>query len=445
MFKRVLIANRGEIALRIIRACHELGIEAILVHSEADATSLPVAMADKAICIGPPDTSQSYLNVQAIISAAEIAGADAIHPGYGFLAENAQFAEICEACGYRFIGPTPQVITMLGDKAQARKFVDELGVPVIPGSRGEVESEEEALKVVEKIGFPVIIKASAGGGGRGMRIAKDQEELSRLYKTAKTEAEAAFGEPTVYLERYIKPSRHIEVQVIGREGGEVLCLGERECSLQRRHQKVMEESPALISEKRRQQLYQDAVTIAREVGYTSAGTVEFLLDQQENHYFIEMNTRIQVEHPVTEMVTGIDLVKEQIRVAAGLPFSYTQKEITPKGWAIEFRVNAEDPHTFTPSPGTITTWVIPGGPGVRVDSAVYQGYTVPPFYDSMVAKLVVWGKDREEAIDRGKRALKEFRVEGIETTIPLHMAILGSEDFKKGRCHTSWLDNFTFI
>jgi len=445
VFKRVLVANRGEIALRIIRACHELGIEAVLVHSEADAQSLPVAMADEAICIGPPDTTKSYLNVQAIISAAEIANVDAIHPGYGFLAENAQFAEICEACGYRFIGPSPEVITMLGDKAQARKFVDGLGVPVIPGSRGEVESEEDALQVAERIGFPVIIKASAGGGGRGMRIAKNREELSRLYKTARTEAEAAFGEPTVYLERYIKPSRHIEVQVIGREGGEVLCLGERECSLQRRHQKVMEESPALVSEERRHRLYQDAVTIAREVGYTSAGTVEFLLDDQENHYFIEMNTRIQVEHPVTEMVTGIDLVKEQIRVAAGHPFSCSQEEINPKGWAIEFRINAEDPHTFTPSPGKIERWVVPGGPGIRIDTAVYQGYTVPPFYDSLVAKLIVWGKDREEAIRRGERALREFRVEGIETTIPLHLAILKSPDFAKGRCHTSWLDNFTFI
>jgi acetyl-CoA carboxylase biotin carboxylase subunit len=445
MFKRILVANRGEIALRIIRACHELEIEAVLVHSEADANSLPVTMADRAICIGPPETAQSYLNVQAIISAAEIAQVDAIHPGYGFLAENAQFAEICEACGYKFIGPSPQVITMLGDKASARKFVEGLGVPVIPGSRGEVDSEENALEVAERIGFPVIIKASAGGGGRGMRIARNVEELSRLYKTARTEAEAAFGEPSVYLERYIKPSRHIEVQVIGNNNGEVLCLGERECSLQRRHQKVMEESPALISEERRKQLYQDAVTITREIGYTSAGTVEFLLDEEENHYFIEMNTRIQVEHPVTEMVTGMDLVKEQIRVAADLPFSCTQDDIIPRGWAIEFRINAEDPHTFTPSPGTITTWVVPGGPGVRVDTAMYQGYTVPPFYDSLVAKLIVWGKDREEAIKRGKRTLREFRVDGIETTIPLHLAILESEDFKKGKCHTSWLDNFTFI
>ena len=445
MFKRILVANRGEIALRIIRACHELGIEAVLVHSEADGNSLPVAMADHAVCIGPPDTTRSYLNVQAIISAAEIAKVDAIHPGYGFLAENAQFAEICEACGFRFIGPAPKVITMLGDKAQARKFVDELGVPVIPGSRGEVESEEEALEIAQRIGFPVIIKASAGGGGRGMRIAKNQEELSRLYKTARTEAEAAFGEPTVYLERYIKPSRHIEVQVLGREGGEVLCLGERECSLQRRHQKVMEESPALISEERRHKLYEDAITITREVGYTSAGTVEFLLDEDENHYFIEMNTRIQVEHPVTEMVTGVDLLKEQILIAAGEPFSHRQEEIIPKGWAIEFRINAENPHTFTPSPGEITTWITPGGPGVRVDTAVYQGYSVPPFYDSLVAKLIVWGKDRKEAIKRGKRALKEFVVEGIETTIPLHLAILESEEFVSGKCHTSWLDSFTFI
>jgi len=442
MIKRVLIANRGEIALRILRACKELEVETVMVYSEADTESLAVQLADKAICIGPPEAQSSYLNVQSIISAAEITKADAIHPGYGFLAENPEFAEICAACDLTFIGPPAHVMRLMGDKVEARKKVLAWGVPIIPGSDEEVETEDEALKVAKDIGYPVLIKATAGGGGRGMRIVKDSDELRHVFATAKSEAGASFGHSGVYLEKFINPARHIEVQILADTNGEVLVLGERNCSLQRRHQKLLEEAPALISDELREKLFDAAEKIAKGIGYISAGTLEFLVDDEENYYFIEMNTRIQVEHPVTEMITSVDIVKEQIRIASGLPVSYTQDEVTFNGWAIEFRINAENPKTFTPSPGTIEKWILPSGPGVRVDTAVYQGYTIAPFYDSLIAKLIVWGRDRQEAISRGKRALAEFKIEGVETTIPLHMAIVSSDDFIEGRYNIDWLEKF---
>lgn len=442
MIERVLIANRGEIALRILRACKELEIEGMVVYSEADAHSLPVQLADRAVCIGPPEAMGSYLNVQSIISAAEIVKADAIHPGYGFLAENPEFAEICMACDLTFIGPPPNVMRLMGDKAEARRRVATWGVPIIPGSDGEVETEEEALEVAERIGYPVLIKAVSGGGGRGMRVARDGDELGQVFITAKTEAGASFGHSGVYVEKFIHAARHIEVQILGDVEGRLLVLGERDCSLQRRHQKLLEEAPALISPSLRERLCQDARRVAEGVGYVSTGTVEFLIDGEENHYFIEMNTRIQVEHPITEVVTGIDLVKEQIKIASGNPLSMSQEEVKQMGWAIEFRINAEDPRSFASSPGTIKEWLIPGGPGIRVDTAVYQGYTVPPFYDSLIAKLIVFGRDRKEAISRGKRALSEFKVKGTETTIPLHSAILSTDEFTEGRYNIDWLERF---
>lgn len=442
MIKRVLIANRGEIALRILRACKDLGIEGVAVYSEADYDSLPVKLADKAICIGPPEPANSYLNVQSIMSASEVAKADAVHPGYGFLAENPEFAEICMACDLVFIGPPAHVMRLMGHKAEARSRVSSLGIPVIPGSQGEVDTEEEALEVAHDIGYPVLIKAAAGGGGRGMRLAKNDDELRQVFNTACSEARAAFGYAGLYVEKFVHPARHIEVQILGDSHGQVLVLGERDCSLQRRHQKVLEESPALISPQLRERLFRDARLIAEKVGYVSAGTVEFLVDSQEHHYFIEMNTRIQVEHPVTEMVTGIDLVKEQIRIASGNPLSFSQEDVEAKGWAIECRINAEDPKTFRPSPGKVERLILPGGPGVRVDTAVFHGYEIPPFYDSLVAKLIVYGRDREEAIMRGRRALKEFQLEGIKSTIPLHQAILESDDFLHGKCPIDWLERF---
>ncbi len=444
MLQRVLIANRGEIALRIVRACRELGVESIVVYSEADAESLPVQLADRAICIGPPEPIHSYLNVQAIMSAAEVVKAQAIHPGYGFLAENPEFAEICMACDMAFIGPPPHVIRLMGDKAEARKRVASWGVPVIPGSPGEVSSEEEALAVAQEIGYPVLMKAVAGGGGRGMRLARDEDELRQVFNTARSEAGAAFGYSGLYVEKFVYPARHIEVQVLADGEGRVLVLGDRDCSIQRRHQKMLEEAPALISQELRERLFKDARLVTEKVGYVSAGTVEFLVDEEEHHYFIEMNTRIQVEHPVSEMVTGMDLVKEQIKIASGMPLEVEQKDVKSQGWAIEFRINAEDPRTFRPSPGRVDRWVIPGGPGVRVDTALYQGYEMPPFYDSLVAKLVVHGRDREEALNRGKRALAEFKVEGISTTISLHQAILESEEFQRGGCPVDWLERFVW-
>ena len=444
MLKRVLIANRGEIALRIIRACRELGVESVVVYSEADADSLPVQLADRAICIGPPEPVHSYLNVQAIMSAAEVVKAQGVHPGYGFLAENPEFAEICMACDMAFVGPPPHVIRLMGDKAEARKRVASWGVPVIPGSPGEVGSEEEALAVAEEIGYPVLIKAVAGGGGRGLRLARDEDELRQVFNTARSEAGDAFGYAGLYVEKFVYPARHIEVQILADQDGKVLVLGERDCSVQRRHQKMLEEAPALISQELRERLFRDARLVAEKVNYVSAGTVEFLVDEEERHYFIEMNTRIQVEHPVSEMVTGLDLVKEQIRIASGLALETDQEEVKSQGWAMEFRINAEDPRTFRPSPGRVSRWVVPGGPGVRVDTALYQGYEMPPFYDSLVAKLVVHGRDREEALKRGRRALAEFKVEGISTTIPLHLAILEAEEFQRGGCPVDWLERFVW-
>ncbi len=441
MFRRVLVANRGEIALRIIRTLRELEIESVVVYSEADADSLPVKLADRAICVGPPDPSSSYLNIQNILSAAEIAGCDAVHPGYGFLAENPSFAEVCQDVGLKFIGPSASVIRLMGDKIAAIEAAKRADVPTIPGSEGPVESFEEALEFARRVGFPVLLKAAAGGGGRGMRVARNEEDLRRSFDAARREAEAGFGNPTVYLEKLIEDARHIEVQILGDSHGNVIHLGERECSIQRRHQKLLEESPAVIEQRLREAICRDAVKLARSVGYEGAGTVEFLVDSSGNHYFIEMNTRIQVEHPVTEMVTGIDIVKLQVQVAAGMKLPLSQQDVSFRGWAIEMRINAEDPKTFAPSPGRIEKLVLPGGYGVRVDTAVYQGYSIPPYYDSMIAKLVVWGDNRLEAIRRARRALDECVVEGVKTTIPLHRLILSHEDFVNANINVNWLES----
>lgn len=442
MFKRVLIANRGEIACRIIWACHELGIETVAVFSEADREALHVQLADHAICIGPPPASQSYLSIPAMISAAEVSDADAIHPGYGFLAENAHFAEVCQACNIKFIGPSPEIIRLMGDKARAREVMRSAGVPILPGSDGLVEDEAQAQAVIEQIGLPVIIKAAAGGGGRGMRIVRSLAELTHALESARAEAQAAFGNGGVYIERYIERPRHIEIQLVADERGHVVHLGERECSIQRRHQKLLEESPSpVVTPELRADLGRMAVQAAREIGYTNAGTMEFLFDGQQ-FYFMEMNTRIQVEHPVTEMVVNADLVRAQILIAAGEPLEFAQEEITIWGHAIECRINAEDPDTFVPSPGTITALTIPGGPGVRVDSALYPGYRVPPYYDSLVAKVIVRGRHRQEAIARMKRVLEGFAVEGIKTTIPLHLKILSDPDFIAGRVSTDFMQRY---
>jgi acetyl-CoA carboxylase biotin carboxylase subunit len=443
MFKKILVANRGEIALRVIFACRELGIKTVAVYSEADENSLHVRFADEDICIGPARSAESYLNVPAIISAAEITGADAIHPGYGFLSESAYLAEVCEACHIRFIGPDPNVIRLLGDKAKARRAMKKAGVPMLPGSDGPVESEEKALKVAKDIGYPVIIKAVAGGGGRGMRIVKQATELPHAFKTAQREAEAAFGRGDVYIEKYLEGPRHIEFQVMGDHHGNVIHLGERECSIQRRHQKLLEESPSVaVTEKVRRKMGSVVADAARAVQYTNAGTFEFLLDEKGNFYFMEVNTRIQVEHPVTEMVTGIDLVKEQIRVAAGGRLSVKQSEVTYTGHAIECRVNAEDSETFVPSPGLIHAFSIPGGPGVRVDTAAHSDCTISPYYDSMIAKVIAHGRDRQEAIARMRRTLEMSVVEGIRTTIPLHLKILSDPDFIAGRLSTAFMDRY---
>ncbi len=443
MFKKILIANRGEIALRIICACRELGIRTVAVYSEADENSLHVRFADEDVCIGPPRSAESYLSVPAIISAAEITGADAIHPGYGFLSESAYLAEVCEACHIKFIGPSPNVIRLLGDKARARRAMKKAGVPILPGSDGPVESEEKALKVAKDLGLPVIIKAVAGGGGRGMRVIRDLKELPKALKTAQREAEAAFGVGDVYIEKYVENPRHIEFQVLGDHHGAVVHLGERECSIQRRHQKLLEEGPSIaVSDKMRRKLGGTVVDAARAVQYTNAGTFEFLLDDKQNFFFLEVNTRVQVEHPVTEFITGVDIVKEQIRIAAGERLSFKQGDVTFTGHAIECRVNAEDPETFAPSPGVIHAFSVPGGPGVRVDTFVHSECTVPPYYDSMIAKIICHGRDRQEAIARMRRTLEMTVIEGIKTSIPLHLKILAEPDFVAGRLSTGFMDRY---
>ncbi len=444
MFRKILVANRGEIALRIIRAARELGIETVAVFSEADRDSLHVRLADEAVCIGPPPSSASYLHIPRIISAAEVTAADAIHPGYGFLSENAHFAEVCESCHIRFIGPSTEMIRSMGDKAVARKTVAAVGVPVTPGSEGVLGSADEAVSVAQSLGYPVIIKAAAGGGGKGMRIATDEASLRNGVMTAQAEAEANFGSGEIYLERYVERPRHIEFQIFGDKQGNVVHLGERECSIQRRHQKLIEESPSVaLSADLRERMGAAAVKAARSIRYEGAGTIEFLLGPDGVFYFMEMNTRIQVEHPVTEEVTRLDLIKAQIAVAAGEPLPWKQEEIAIQGHAIECRVNAERPNqNFQPSPGTVKYFHSPGGPGVRVDSHLYSGYVVPPYYDSMVAKIICWGRDREESIGRMRRALTETVVEGIDTTLAFHIEVLADEKFLKGEIHTGYLEEF---
>ena len=443
MFKKILIANRGEVALRIIFACRELGIKTVAVYSEADENSLHVRFADEDVCIGPARSADSYLNVPAVISAAEITGADAIHPGYGFLSESAYLAEVCEACHIRFIGPDPQVIRLMGDKARARRVMKRAGVPILPGSDGPVDNEEKALKLAKEIGYPVIVKATAGGGGRGMRIVRASGELSHAVKTAQREAEAAFGVADVYIEKYVEAPRHIEFQVLGDHHGSVVHLGERECSIQRRHQKLIEESPSpALSEKMRRKMGGIVIDAAKAVQYTNAGTFEFLMDPSGHFYFMEVNTRLQVEHPVTEMVTGIDIVKEQIRIAAGERLSFKQSEVTFTGHSIECRVNAEDPDTFVPSPGVIHVFAVPGGPGVRVETFAHSECTISPYYDSMIAKIIVHGRDRHEAVARMKRTLEMTVIEGIKTSIPMHLRILSDPDFVAGKLSTSFMGRF---
>jgi acetyl-CoA carboxylase biotin carboxylase subunit len=443
MFKKILIANRGEIAMRIIYACRELGIKTVAVYSEADENSLHVRFADEDVCIGPARSADSYLNVPAVISAAEITGADAIHPGYGFLSESAYLAEVCEACHIKFIGPDPQVIRLMGDKARARRVMKKAGVPILPGSDGPLDNEEKALKLAKEIGYPVIVKATAGGGGRGMRVVRMPAELSHAVKTAQREAEAAFGVGDVYIEKYVESPRHIEFQVLGDHHGGVIHLGERECSIQRRHQKLLEESPSVaLSDKMRRRMGAIVIDAAKAVQYTNAGTFEFLMDPGGRFYFMEANTRLQVEHPVTEMVTGVDIVKEQIRIASGERLSHKQGDVTFTGHSIECRVNAEDPDTFVPSPGVIHVFSVPGGPGVRVETFAHSDCTISPYYDSMIAKIIVHGRDRQEAIARMKRTLEMTVIEGIKTTIPLHLRILADPDFVAGKLSTSFMDRF---
>ncbi|HET7874649.1 MAG TPA: acetyl-CoA carboxylase biotin carboxylase subunit [Methylomirabilota bacterium] len=433
MFHKILIANRGEIALRIIRTCREMGIRTVVAHSTADADSLPVRLSDESICIGPPEARGSYLNIPAIISAAAITDSEAIHPGYGLLSENPAFAEICRACGITFIGPSPEAIRLMGDKAQARAMAKQAGAPVVPGSEGSLTGVDQAQGLADEIGYPVIVKAAAGGGGRGMRIVRERELLPRAYTTCQSEAGAAFGSSELYLEKFVEESRHIEVQVLGDKNGMRVHLGERDCSVQRRHQKLLEESPApALKPETRKGLYKAALAVANAVNYVSAGTVEFLVDRAGRFYFIEMNTRIQVEHPVTELVTGLDLIREQIRIAAGEGLGYRQDAIRLTGHAIECRINAEDPEHFVPSPGRVTQWIPPGGPGVRVDSHLMTGYTVPPHYDSLIAKIIVHGRARAEAVARMQRALGETTVEGVKTTIPSHLKLLADPAFQAG-------------
>ena len=442
MFKKILIANRGEIALRIIQACRELGIKTVAVHSTADENSLHVTYADEDVCIGPPPSTDSYLNINQVIAAAEITGAEAVHPGYGFLSENAHFAEVLAECKIGWIGPDPKTIRAMGDKANARKVAVEAGVPVLPGAERPLAGATEAAKMAAEIGYPVILKASAGGGGRGMRIVRDPSEIESQFATASQEAERAFGDPSMYLEKYLEKPRHVEIQIFGDHHGNIVHLGERECSIQRRHQKLIEESPSVaLDQELRENMGAAAVQLAKAVNYTNAGTVEFLLDTDGSFYFMEMNTRIQVEHPVTEMVMGVDLVKEQLRVAAGEELSF-REGLRPRGHVIECRINAEDPEKFIPSPGRIETFHLPGGPGIRVDTHGYEEYFVPPYYDSMIAKLLARGRNRQEAIERMLRALDFFVVEGIKTSIPLHKRILRDELFRQGDFSTKYMETF---
>jgi acetyl-CoA carboxylase biotin carboxylase subunit len=442
-FKKILIANRGEIACRIIWTCKEMGIKTVAVHSDVDRDSLHVRFADEAACIGPAPSAQSYLNIPAIISAAEIFNVDAIHPGYGFLAESSYFAEICEACNIKFVGPRAETIRLMGDKVEGRRAMKAAGVPILPGSPDPIQSEDEALKVAREVGFPVIVKAAAGGGGRGMRIVRNEDELGPALETASTEAAAAFKDGSVYIEKYLEQPRHIEIQVLADEYGDCIHLGERECSIQRRHQKLLEEAPSpVLSPELRKQMGDAAVSACKKLGYASAGTFEFLLDKNNQFYFMEMNTRIQVEHPVTEMVTLADIVRNQIRIAEGEPLGYTQDDLLIVGHAIECRINAENPETFTPSPGLITAFNLPGGPGVRVDTFVYSGYRVTPFYDSMIAKVIVHARTRELAIARMKRALEAMVIEGIKTTIPLHLKIMDDPRFRAGEISTDFMEYF---
>ncbi|MFG1375409.1 acetyl-CoA carboxylase biotin carboxylase subunit [Xanthobacter autotrophicus] len=442
MFRKILIANRGEIALRILRACKELGIATVAVHSTADADAMHVRLADESVCIGPPPARESYLNIPSLLAACEITGADAVHPGYGFLAENARFAEILADHNIYFIGPKAEHIRIMGDKIEAKKTAQSLGIPVVPGSDGGIHSDEEAHRVAQEIGFPVLVKAAAGGGGRGMKVAMIREDLSEALSTARNEAKAAFGDDAVYLEKYLSTPRHIEVQVLGDGKGHAIHLGERDCSLQRRHQKVWEEAPSpVITAAQRAQIGETCAKAMRDLAYLGVGTIEFLYENGE-FYFIEMNTRIQVEHPVTEMVTGIDLINEQIRVAAGEPLTLTQNDVVIEGHAIECRVNAEHPTTFRPSPGRITHYHVPGGLGIRVDSNAYQGYVIPPTYDSLVGKLIVHGKTRDECLRRLRRALDEFVVDGIDTTLPLFRTLVRTRDIAEGKYDIHWLEHF---
>ena len=440
MFEKILIANRGEIALRIHRACREMGIRTVAVHSTADAEAMHVRLADEAVCIGPPSASQSYLNMHEILSAATISGAEAIHPGYGFLSENADFAQMVEEHGFVFIGPSPEHIRLMGDKIAARKTAMDTGIPVVPGSDGGVETAEQAMAVAKEIGFPVLIKASAGGGGKGMKIAETEADLVSAYDLARREAEMNFGNPAVYIEKFLRQPRHIEIQLLGDMHGNVVHLGERDCSVQRRHQKLIEEAPSpALNEDQRRGIGEVAAAAARKIGYRSAGTVEFMYENGE-FYFIEMNTRLQVEHPVTEAICGLDLAAEMIRVAAGSPLPFKQEDIRFTGHAIECRINAENPETFMPSPGTVGDYHVPGGWGVRVDSALYTGYKVPPYYDSMIAKLIVRGASRNECLMRLRRSLEEFVIDGLETTIPLHQRLIMEPEFINGEYDNRWLE-----
>ena len=442
MFDKVLIANRGEIALRILRACHEMGIRTVAVHSTADESAMHVRLADEAVCIGPPAAKDSYLNIAAILSAAQISGADAIHPGYGFLSENAHFASMVEEHGFVFIGPTAEHITLMGDKIAAKEAVMKAGIPVVPGSDGGVDTYEEAIKICEDMGYPVIIKATAGGGGRGMKMAPTAADLELAYRSARAEAESAFGNGEVYIEKFLTKPRHIEIQVLADHYGNVVHLGERDCSLQRRHQKVLEEAPSpALNKEQREKIGKIAADAVKKIGYRSAGTIEFLYEDGE-FFFIEMNTRLQVEHPVTEMITRLDLVREMIRIAAGAPLGYTQEDIPFIGHSIECRINAEDPVTFMPCPGKVGIYHAPGGLGVRVDSGLYTGYSVPPYYDSMVAKLIVHGTTRNECLMRLRRALSEYVIDGLKTTIPLHQRLVNAPDIVNGDYDIHWLEHF---
>jgi len=444
--RKILIANRGEIACRIIWTCKEMGIKTVAVHSEADKDALHIRYADEAVCIGAPPSAQSYLNIPSIISAAEITNVDAIHPGYGFLAESETFAKVCEDCNIKFIGPKPHVIGMMGDKVEARRTMFAAGVPILPGSPDPLDSADDAIRLAKEIGFPVIIKAAAGGGGRGIRIVRSEDELAANLETAQAEALSAFKNGAVYIERYIERPRHIEIQVLADEHGNCVHLGERECTIQRRHQKLLEEAPSIaITAEQREKMGAVAVKACKDIGYSSAGTFEFLLDEDGSFYFMEMNTRIQVEHPVTEMVTLADIVRNQIRIASGENLQYKQEDVQIVGHSIECRINAEDPKTFVPCPGRITAFNIPGGPGVRVDTAVYPGYVVPPYYDSMIAKLIVHARTRELAISRMQRALDMMVVEGIKTTIPLHKQIMADERFQKGDFSTKFMEEFQLV